>query len=143
MRRSIREVEGAGAVGADLPVPTVTVAGGPGVDFGGEPADTGNEKNPTEVFPTGEKRADAGPGFYAAGDAPARVNGLHPAHGEFAIDLREALLGGGIVKVEEFDAVVRVEAADGSNAGAAEAAGAVVEDEEVRRGLRVRGHRYV
>jgi hypothetical protein len=47
------------------------------------------------------------------------------------------------VKVEEFDAVVRVEAADGSNAGAAEAAGAVVEDEEVRRGLRVRGHRYV
>lgn len=136
-------MEGAGAVGADLTIPTVTVAGDPGIDFGGEPPDTGNEKNPTEVFPTAEKRADASPGFGAAGDAPARVNGLHPAHGEFAIDLRETLLGGGVVKVEEFDAVACVEAADGSDAGAAEAAGAVVEDDEVWRGLRVWGHRDI
>lgn len=136
-------MEGAGAVGADLTIPTVTVAGDPGVDFGGEPADTGNQENPTEVSPTGEKRPDAGPGFCAAGDAPASINGQHPAHGELAIDLRETLPGAGIVEVEEFDATVRVEAADGGDAGAAETAGAVVEDDEVRRGLRVRGHRDV
>ena len=135
-------MDGAGTVGAEFAVPAVAVAGDPGVDFGGEPADAGDQKNPTEVTPAGEVQADAGPGFGAAGEAAARVDGLHPAHGEFAIDLGEALLGGGVVEVEELDVVMSVETLDRSDAGATKAAGAVVEDEEVG-GLLRSGHMNV
>ena len=128
-----------GTVGAEVAIPTVAIAGDPRVDFDGEPPNAGNEKNPTEVAPAGEAQPDAGPGFDSTGDAAARVDGLHPAHGKFAIDFRKAFLCGGVMEVEEFDALMRVEALYGSDAGATEAAGAVVEDEKVG-GLGRRGH---
>jgi len=132
-------VDGAGTVGAEFAVPAVAVAGDPRIDFGGEPADAGDKKNPAEVTPAGQEQADAGPRFGAAGDAAARVDGLHPAHSEFAIDLGEALQGGGVVEVEELDVVMSVETLDRNDGGTTEAAGAVVEDEEVG-GFRRCGH---
>ena len=134
------EVDRASAVGAKLAVPTVAIARDPGVDFAGEPADARDEKNPTEVAPTREEQTDAGPRFDATRDAPARVDGLHPAHGQPSVDLRETFLCGGVVEVEEFDAMTRVEALNGSDAGATQAAGAVVENEEVGRVLWRCGH---
>jgi hypothetical protein len=56
---------------------------------------------------------------------------LHPAHGKFSIDFREAFLRGGVLEIEEFDTVMDVETLHGRDAGATEAAGAVVEDEKV------------
>ena len=133
----------AGAVRAKLAVPTVAIARDPGVDFAGEPADARDEKNPTEVAPTREEQTDAGPRFDATRDASARVDGLHPAHGQSSVDLREAFLCRGVVEVEEFDAMTRVEVLNGSDAGATQAAGAVVENEEVGRGLGRCGHMHV
>ena len=133
----------AGAVRAKLAVPTVAIPRDPGVDFAGEPADAREEKNPTEVAPTREEQTDAGPCFDATRDASARVDGLHPAHGQSSVDLREAFLCRGVVEVEEFDAMTRVEALNGSDAGATQAAGAVVENEQVGRGLGRCGHMHV
>ena len=133
-------MHGARSVGAEVAVPPVAIARDPGVNFSGEPSDARDEKNPTEVAPTRQKQPDARPCFDATGEAPARVDGLHPAHGEASIDLREAFLCTGVVEIEKLDAVMRVEALDGSDAGATEAAGAVVEDEKVGGGLRRCGH---
>ena len=133
----------AGAVRAKFAVPTIAIARDPGVDFGGEPADAGDEKNPTEVAPTREEQTDAGPGFDATRDASTRVDCLHPAHGQSSVDLWEAFLCRGVVEVEEFDAMTRVEALNGSDAGATQAAGAVVENEEVGRSLGRCGHLHV
>lgn len=68
------------------------------------------------------------PGVGAGKNAAVRVDGLHQAHGFFAIYLREASRGGGIVQIQEFDARAAVHALQAICAGAAKGAVAVVED---------------
>jgi len=90
-------VERAGAIRAERGIPPVTIAGNPRVGLCGEPAEAGDKKKPSKKIPTGEKQPDARPGVGAAPDATVRVNGLHPAHGDVAVDLWEALLSRWIV----------------------------------------------
>ena len=88
----------------------------------------GDKKKPSKKIPTGEKQSDARPGVRAAPDATVPVDSLHPAHSDLAVDLREALLCGLIVQVQEFNAPVSVKRPHARNAGTAEAAGTVVEN---------------
>jgi hypothetical protein len=138
--RGTGEVDGAGAVGAELAVPTVAITRDPSVDSGSQPADARKEQNPTEVAPARQEQSDAGPRFGATEEVSARVDGLHQPHGESSVDLREAFLRKGVLELQEFDAATSIEALHGSYAGAAEAAGTVVKDKQVRRRLRPCGH---
>src|SRR5208282_5255169 len=75
------------------------------------------------------------PDVDAARHAAARVNRLHPAHGQLAVDLREAQLGGRVVQVQELNALAAVKGAYTRDAGAAQAAGTVVQNSKVGHGI--------
>ena len=128
------QVNRAAPIGASSGVPAVAVTSNPRVDLGGEPADTGNEEQPSEQIPIREKQANMRPSVCTAPDPALSIDGLHPAHGDFTLDLWEARLSRWIVEIQRFDSVARVKPSQARNAGAAKAAVSVVEYGDVRHG---------
>jgi hypothetical protein len=84
-----------------------------------------DEQHPSDEIPSGHGEADARPGVYAGKDAALLVNGLHQAHGLFAIHLRESSDGARIVQIQRFNAPAAIHAAQARNAGAAKAASTI------------------
>lgn len=122
------KMQSARAVFAKLAVPAIAITRDPGIEMLREKMDAGNEQQPRKKIPTVQRESDAGPGVRTGINASVEIDGLHPTHGFFEIDLRKARGHGGVVEVEEFDAAARVHTADAVDARAAQAAGAIIED---------------
>jgi len=80
---------------------------------------SGDEQDPGEKIPTGREQADARPGVGTFVGAALWIDGHHPLHRFFLIDLREPLQSGRVAQVEEFDTTTRIEAAHTCRACAA------------------------
>ncbi len=124
-------VQRARAVFAERRIPAIAVASHPTIRFRRKPVNSGDCKNPREQIPARKKAADAGPGVNSTPDAAARIDGLHPAHCFFAIDLREPCCSGWIVQIQSFDSSSCVKSPQPRNAGTAQAAGTVVENSQI------------
>jgi len=93
-------VDGAGAVGAQILIPTISVARDPSVHKSSHKMNARDKKQPSNEIPSRQSEADARPGIGAGENAAACVHGLHQAHGFFAVNLRETRCSSGIVQVE-------------------------------------------
>lgn len=125
-------VQRAGAVGAQILIPPIAIAGDPGVDAPGDEVNSRHEQNPGHEMPARQGESNAGPGIRAREDASVAVHGHHPTHGFFAVHLREARRNVCLVQIEQFDAPVAIHAPHASRARAAQGAGAVVKDGQLR-----------
>jgi len=126
--RLIAGVQGAGAVLAQIPIPTVAVARDPGVNEARDKMDAGDEKQPGNEIPSGQGEADARPGISTGENAAARIHSLHQAHGFFPVNLRKARGGFRIVQVELCNARPAVHAAQARDACATKPTVAIVEN---------------
>ena len=92
-------MQGARAVLADRRVPAVTIARDPSVHLRSNPMNTWNQNDPRYEIPTRQQHANVCPSICTGPNTAVRVNGHHPAHSTFSIDLRESRCRGGIMQV--------------------------------------------
>jgi hypothetical protein len=112
----------------NLPIPPVSIPRDPSVNPRRDPMHTGNEQHPSHKIPARQKQSNPRPCIHSAKHASASVHGLHPAHGQIRVHLREASRNGEIVQVEKFNAAMRVKSACTFRARRAKRAMAVVKD---------------
>ena len=124
-------MQGARAVLAYRRVPAIAIARDPRVHPRSNPVNTRNKQDPRYEIPTRQQHANVCPSICTTPNVAVRVNGQHPAHSSFSIDLRESRCRGGIMQVERLDAVPCVKTAETRNARAAETARSVVENSEI------------
>jgi len=123
-------MNGANAVFASFAVPAVTIARDPTIGALREKTNARDEQKPGDQLPTGEREPNPRPGVSTRINAAARIHALHETHGLFAMNLREAACNGRVVQIQSFDAMVRVQAAQARDAGAAKVAASIVEDRQ-------------
>src|SRR6202162_3531162 len=140
-RLGLAGVERAGPVGTHIVVPAIAVARDPPVDSPRHEVNSRDREKPRHELPPRQRKPDARPGIRSAVDAPAPIHSLHPAHGLFAIHLRETRRGARIMQVDQLDAPARIDAAHAHHARAAEAAGSVVKHAEFRHAFSWHGPR--
>src|SRR5260370_18445452 len=104
-RRLLLEVYLAGSVLAYRAVPAVAIARDPRVKLSCHPANSRNQQNPCQEFPSRQQQSDPRPGIAASEDASIRIDSQHPAHGFFLIHLRKPLLRRWVVQVQKLDAL--------------------------------------
>lgn len=121
-------MQGAGSVSAEFSIPPITIASDPGVDALRNEVNPRNEQQPSEQFPTWQRKPDARPGVCSGVHTAGRVHGLHEARGFFVIDLWKASDNRCVMQVEGFDSAPRVHAANARYARTAEIAAAIVKD---------------
>jgi hypothetical protein len=99
------QVHLAGFVLAYCTIPAVAIARDPRVKLSRHPANSRNQQNPGQEFPSRQQHSDPRPGIAATEDASMRIDSQHPAHGFFSIHLRKPLLRRWIVQVQKLDAL--------------------------------------
>src|SRR5229473_6286196 len=104
-RRLLLEVYLAGSVLAYCSIPAVAIARDPRVKLSRHPANSRNQQNPCQEFPSRQQHSDPRPGIAATEDASTRIDSQHPAHGFFSIHLRKPLLRRRMVQVQKLDAL--------------------------------------
>src|SRR5216683_4003361 len=80
-RRLLLEVYLAGSVLAYRAVPAVAIACDPRVKLSRHPANSRNQQNPCQEFPSRQQHSDPRPGIATTEDASIRIDSQHPAHG--------------------------------------------------------------
>lgn len=123
-------MQGAGAVLARFPIPTIAIASNPAVDSPCDEVNPGNKKQPRNQLPARKRQPDARPSVCTGVDAPAGIDGLHQAHRFFDVYLGKASGHAPVVKVEQRDAASRIQAAQTVDARTAQIASAIVKDRQ-------------
>src|SRR6266403_285351 len=104
-RRLLLEVYLAGSVLAHCAVPAVAIACHARVKLSRHPANSRNQQNPCDQFPSRQQHSDPRPSIAATEQTPIRIDSQHPAHGFLSIHLRKSLLRRWIVQVNKLDAL--------------------------------------
>src|SRR6266853_1323887 len=104
MGRLLLEVYLAGSVLAYRAVPAVAIACDPRVKLSRHRANSRNQQNPCDQFPSWQQHSDPRPGIAATEQTPIRIDSQHRAHGFLSIHLRKSLLRRWILQVQKLDA---------------------------------------
>lgn len=121
-------MQGAGAVLAQIPIPTVAVARDPGVNKARDKMDAWDEKQPGNEIPSRQGEADVRPGISTGENAAARIHSQHQAHGFFPVNLGKARGSFRIVQVELCNARPAVYAVQARDTCATKTTVAIVEN---------------
>ena len=114
------QVHLAGSVLAFCAVPAVAIARDPRVKLSRHLANSRDQQNPCQEFPSRQQHSDPRPGIAATEDAPLRIDSQHRAHGLFSIHLGKPLLRRSIVPVQKLDALRGVKKLDALRASPAQ-----------------------
>jgi len=121
-------MERAGAIGAELTVPAVTILCDPEVELARGKMDSREQQNPCEEFPARKCETNPRPGVHAGVYFSAWVDRLHQTHRFFSVHLREARGKARLMQIQKFNAATWVDSSHARHACAAQAAVSIIEN---------------